>query len=279
MNAPLTTLLPASLPDVQSSHDARNIPIQRVGIKSVRYPVTVAFGDSLALAQPSIALIDMYVGLPGNVKGTHMSRFLEVLEAHHQPISFMSLQTLMAAMLERLDSDSGYIDMRLPYFRMKVAPVSGVQSLMDYGVTLKASQQNGTFTCLQQVLVPVTSLCPCSKDISAYGAHNQRSHVTIGVTASQPFSIDMLIRLAEEAASCELYGLLKRPDEKYVTERAYENPKFVEDLVRDIALRLDGMEEVIAYTVESENFESIHNHSAYARVEHDKRAPLMQGGG
>lgn len=275
MNAPLNALPPASLPDVQSSSDARNIPIQRVGIKSVRYPVTVAFGDAVALAQPSVAMIDMYVALPGNVKGTHMSRFLEVLEAHHQPVTLTSMQALMGAMLERLGSESGYIDMRLPYFMMKTAPVSGVKSLMDYEVTLKASQENGSFTCMQQVLVPVTSLCPCSKDISAYGAHNQRSHVTIGVTALGPFSIDMLIRLAEEAASCELYGLLKRPDEKYVTERAYENPKFVEDLVRDIALQLDSMKAVIAYSVESENFESIHNHSAYACVERDKRAPLM----
>jgi GTP cyclohydrolase I len=177
-------------------------------------------------------------------------------------------------MLARLEADTGYLEMRFPYFLTKTAPVSGVQSLMDYDVTLRRERAsaNTPVEYWLQVLVPVTSLCPCSKEISAYGAHNQRSHLTIKILVAEPVAIAELVALAERAASCELYGMLKRPDEKYVTERAYENPKFVEDLVRDIALELRNDARVAAFTVESENFESIHNHSAYALIEFDKRA-------
>jgi GTP cyclohydrolase I len=270
MNAPEKIFLP----DVQSVADRRNLAIQRVGVKSVVYPILVATPSGQAL--PSVAHIDMYVGLAHDVKGTHMSRFLEILERDLAPgkpaLSYATLKTVMTNMLERLDAQRGDIEIRVPYFIRKTAPVSGVESLMDYQVTFKAATRNGVSKFVQQVLVPVTSLCPCSKNISEYGAHNQRSHVTIAAEIEADMAIEELVRVAEAAASCELWGLLKRPDEKYVTERAYDNPKFVEDLVRDVALALNEDDRVLAYTVESENFESIHNHSAYALIEHDKRS-------
>lgn len=269
MNAPDYRMM---LPDIQSIEDHRNIAIQRVGVKSVVFPITIAFHESSeGTPHSSIASIDMYVALPPDVKGTHMSRFLEVLHATNQPLTYSSLKAMMVAMLQRLEAESGYIEMRMPYFIMKAAPVSGVTSLMDYQVTIKLEQKNGALTYIQQVMVPVTSLCPCSKQISRYGAHNQRSHITIAAEVSEEVTIETLVAIAESAASCELYGLLKRPDEKYVTERAYDNPKFVEDLVRDIAIALNAHNGIVAYSVASENFESIHNHSAYALIEHDKR--------
>ena len=263
MNAPEKIFLP----DVQSDADRRNLAIQRVGVKDITHPLTVMTARG---PQPTVASVDMYVALPPDVKGTHMSRFLEVLAAAHEPVSPAMLQALMARMLERLDADAGYVEMRFPYFVMKTAPVSGVESLMDYRVTLRAESKGGVTTVTMQVLVPVTSLCPCSKNISEYGAHNQRSHVTIAATLRGELQVEALIAVAERSASCELWGLLKRPDEKYVTERAYDNPKFVEDLVRDVAIGVEALEAVDAYTVESENFESIHNHSAYARIERVK---------
>ncbi len=255
--------VPTALPDVQASADVRNLAIQRVGVKSVTHPVIVATRHG---TQPSVASIDMYVALPAHLKGTHMSRFLEVLDIFEAPLSTESLGELMAVMLARLEADSGVIEIRLPYFVRKTAPVSGVQSLLDYQVTLRAEQMDGRLEITQQVLTPVTSLCPCSKEISLYGAHNQRSHIIIAATLAPGASLPVedLIDIAEAGASCELWGLLKRPDEKYVTERAYENPKFVEDLVRDIAMALAGDARVARYEVSSENFESIHNHSAYA---------------
>lgn len=259
------------LPDVQSSPDGRRLAIQRVGVKSVRFPITLEREDDSAPAM-SVATVDMFVGLPMHEKGTHMSRFLEVLHAMEEPLGYRSAHELMRHMLDRLDADSGSISLNMPYFALKHAPVSGVPSLMDYELGIRVEHKNGITTFIQEVTVPVTSLCPCSKKISSYGAHNQRSHITIAAELSAPMPIDALIRIAEDAASCELYGLLKRPDEKYVTERAYENPKFVEDLVRDIALTLNACPQIVAYTVESENFESIHNHSAYAYIEHDKRS-------
>ncbi|MFM1990709.1 MAG: hypothetical protein RJA99_3666 [Pseudomonadota bacterium] len=263
MNAPEKIFLP----DVQSDADRRNLAIQRVGVKDITHPLTVATARG---AQPTVASVDMYVALPPDVKGTHMSRFLEVLAAAHEPVSPAMLQGLMVRMLERLDADAGHVEMRFPYFVMKTAPVSGVESLMDYRVTLRAETKSGVTTVTMQVLVPVTSLCPCSKNISEYGAHNQRSHVTIAATLRGELPVEALIAVAEQAASCELWGLLKRPDEKYVTERAYDNPKFVEDLVRDVAIGVEAIDAVSAYVVESENFESIHNHSAYARIERVK---------
>jgi len=257
------------LPDIQASEDRRDVPIQRVGIKSVTHPLMVATARG---PQPTVATVDMFVALPAHQKGTHMSRFLEVLQGAHEPLSTQALSALMRAMLQRLEADAGVIDIRFPYFVMKSAPVSGVESLMDYHARFLVEHRQGELQITQEVRVPVTSLCPCSKEISDYGAHNQRSEVTIAVTLAHPMSLEEQIQVAEEAASCELWGLLKRPDEKFVTERAYDNPKFVEDMVRDIAVRLDGDARVRAYRVASENFESIHNHSAYAQIEKDKRA-------
>lgn len=260
---------PQGLPDIQASPDVRNIPIQRVGVKSIARPIRVLTSNG---PQSTIAQIDMYVALPADQKGTHMSRFLEVMQQHNEPLSIASLGRLMRAMLERLEADDGTIDIRFPYFVMKTAPVSGVESLMDYQLRLHAEHRQGRTRFTQEVGVPVTSLCPCSKQISDYGAHNQRSQVTIAAELDGDMSVEELIRIAEQAASCELWGLLKRPDEKYVTERAYDNPKFVEDLVRDIAVQLDRDTRVTAYRIASENFESIHNHSAYAEIEKDKRS-------
>ncbi|TJZ72905.1 GTP cyclohydrolase FolE2 [Chitiniphilus eburneus] len=267
MNAPQA---PTSMEDVQSSPDHRNIAINKVGVKSIRHPVIVA--DRADGKQHTIATFDMYVFLPQHFKGTHMSRFVEILNSHQKEISVESFETILRQMCARLEADAGYLEMRFPYFINKEAPVSGVRSLLDYEVSLIGEIKEGRFVQQLKVLVPVTSLCPCSKKISQYGAHNQRSHVTITATlGDQHVWIEELVEVAESEASCELYGLLKRPDEKYVTERAYENPKFVEDMVRDVAARLNADPRVVSYIVESENFESIHNHSAYALIEHDKR--------
>ncbi len=261
---------PAAIADVQNSADTRRIPINKVGIKDIRHPVRVK--DRSGGEQHTIAHFNMYVNLPHNFKGTHMSRFVEILNHHEREISVESFKDMLAEMTELLEAESGHIEMSFPYFVNKAAPVSKVESLLDYNVTLIGERNSkDTFTNIK-VVVPVTSLCPCSKKISEYGAHNQRSHVTISARVSGFVWIEELIDVVEQEASCELYGLLKRPDEKYVTERAYDNPKFVEDMVRDIAVRLNKDERILAYVIESENFESIHNHSAYALIEHDKTA-------
>ena len=268
MNSPETV----AIPDVQSSADTRRLAIDKVGIKAIRHPVRVADRDGGV--QHTIATFNMYVGLPHNFKGTHMSRFVEILNAHEREISIESFETMLREMVERLEAESGHIEMAFPYFIEKSAPVSGVKSLMDYEVTFTGDIDRGSYRFTMKIVVPVTSLCPCSKGISDYGAHNQRSHVTISARTNDHVWIEELVRIAEEQASCELYGLLKRPDEKFVTERAYDNPKFVEDLVRDVAMVLNDDSRIDAYVVESENFESIHNHSAYALIENDKaRAP------
>jgi GTP cyclohydrolase I len=254
--------------DVQASADTRQIAINKVGIKDIRHPVRVK--DRSEGEQHTIANFNMYVYLPHNFKGTHMSRFVEILNTHEREITVDSFKQMLTEMAERLESEEGHIEMTFPYFVNKKAPISGVQSLLDYEVTLTGEIKDNTPKMFIKVVVPVTSLCPCSKKISDYGAHNQRSHVTLTVRTCQFIWIEELIDLVEKEASCELYGLLKRPDEKHVTERAYDNPKFVEDMVRDVAARLNADERVCAYTVESENFESIHNHSAYALIERDK---------
>jgi GTP cyclohydrolase I len=210
------------------------------------------------------------VHLPHNFKGTHMSRFIEILNEHEREISVESFGSILREMVSRLEAKSGYIEMNFPYFVNKTAPVTGVKSLMDYDVTFIGECNGGTPSFITKVVVPVTSLCPCSKKISDRGAHNQRSHVTLTLRTNDFIWIEDVIRIAEEQASCELYGLLKRPDEKYVTEHAYDNPKFVEDMVRDVAAVLNADDRIDAYIVESENFESIHNHSAYALIERDK---------
>ncbi len=257
------------MPDVQSSVDTRQIPIQRVGVKGVRHPLAVRMANGEA--QATVGTWNLDVHLPAEQKGTHMSRFVALLEDNKTPLDTSAFGAMLSAMLAKLEAPAGRIEVSFPYFVSKTAPVSGVSSLLDYEVTMIGEMRDGALRTFVQVLVPVTSLCPCSKEISQYGAHNQRSHVTIRAEAVGELSAEALIRIAEEEASCELWGLLKRPDEKFVTERAYENPKFVEDLVRDVARRLNADERVVAYTLEAENFESIHNHSAYAIIEHDKR--------
>lgn len=254
--------------DVQGSADTRQIAIDKVGIKDIRHPVRVK--DRAGGEQHTIANFNMYVNLPHNFKGTHMSRFVEILNLHEYEITVESFREMLREMVERLEAEAGHIEMNFNYFVNKAAPVSGVESLMDYDVSLVGEITDGKPKMNIKVVVPVTSLCPCSKKISEYGAHNQRSHVTVNAETNGFVWIEDLIDLVEKEASCELYGLLKRPDEKYVTERAYNNPKFVEDVVRDVAARLNDDNRIRSYIVEAENFESIHNHSAYALIEHTR---------
>ncbi|MCI5226415.1 MAG: GTP cyclohydrolase I FolE2 [Candidatus Electrothrix sp. AX2] len=256
--------------DVQKSFDTRNINIDQVGVKNIKHPIQIR--ERCGKQQHTVASFNMYVGLPHQFKGTHMSRFVEMLNEHEDEITVQSFMQMAEEMIGRLDAESGYIEMTFPYFVIKPAPVSEIKSLLDYQVTfisrIDGQEKN---TMLIKVVVPVTSLCPCSKEISDYGAHNQRSSVTLTVQANRFLWIEDLIDIVEKQASCEIYGVLKRPDEKYVTEKAYDNPKFVEDIVRDIALVLNDCDKVTSYTVESENFESIHNHSAFALIQRNKQ--------
>jgi GTP cyclohydrolase IB len=259
-----------SVEDVQGHADTRRIPINRVGIKEIVHPVKVK--DRSRGEQHTVATFKMYVNLPHNFKGTHMSRFVEILNQHEREISVESFGKMLVEMTERLAATSGHIEMTFPYFVMKKAPVTGVESLMNYQATIFGEHTDGKTEVWLKVVVPTTSLCPCSKEISDYGAHNQRSHITLTARTGEHMWLEELIEIAEREASCEVYGILKRPDEKFVTERAYDNPKFVEDTVRDVAVAMNKEKRVRAYVVESENFESIHNHSAYAMIEHDKEA-------
>ncbi len=258
-----------SIPDVQSYDDSRRIAISRVGIKDIKYPVTVI--DRLQQPQAVIGNFTMTVALPEDRKGTHMSRFTQLLNEHAQTVhSLANFVELFREMNRRLESTEGTIEMSFVYFINKTAPVSGVSGMLDYQVSLRADITRGKEAASSvKVVVPVTTLCPCSKEISEYGAHNQRSHVTIDATPKQDSSFfwEDLIDYAESEASSQLYSQLKRSDEKLVTEKAYENPKFVEDLIRDIALKLNADDRIDCYTLEVENFESIHNHSAYAIIE------------
>jgi len=254
-----------TIADVQNREDTRQLPINKVGIKDIRHPIRVRDRDGGE--QATVAMFNMYVNLPHNFKGTHMSRFVEILNQHEREISVQSFKEMLLEMTERLEAETGHIEMNFPYFVNKSAPVSKVESLLDYDVTFIGEVQGKRHQTLLKVVVPVTSLCPCSKKISAYGAHNQRSHVTITIRTNKFVWIEEVIDVVEKMASCELYGLLKRPDEKVVTERAYDNPKFVEDIVRDIAVEFNKDNRIDGYIVESENFESIHNHSAYALIE------------
>ncbi|HIM58564.1 MAG TPA: GTP cyclohydrolase I FolE2 [Gammaproteobacteria bacterium] len=258
------------LPDTQNKKDIRQIVIDKVGIKDISHPITYIDRDGNSM--PTIGNFTMTVTLPEHVKGTHMSRFIEIL--NDGPCEFTSgnFDKIIEKVRSKLESDTAHITLNFPFFRKKVAPSSGVESMMDYQVTLYGILDKGESEVMMKVLVPVTSLCPCSKSISKYGAHNQRSHITIKakVTKGKTLYIEDLIDLAERKASCELYAILKREDEKVVTERAYDNPAFVEDLVRDIAVELNKDERINYYRLESENFESIHNHSAYALIENQK---------
>jgi GTP cyclohydrolase I len=252
------------IPDTQSERDQRQLVIQRVGVKDVRYPLQLRVAGQV---QQTAAQWDLDVMLPADKKGTHMSRFVAWLDALDEPLDAPVLRRQLAAMLDKLHAEEGRIEARFTFFMRKRAPVSGLQSLLDYQGRWIAEQRGGKTALWAEVAVPVKSLCPCSKEISDYGAHNQRSLVTIRVELLQDIGFNELVRYAEESASSEIWPMLKRADEKWVTERAYENPKFVEDLVRDVALRLNADVRIGRYTVDVENFESIHNHSAYARIE------------
>ena len=247
-----------TIPDVQGKPDTRNIAITRVGIRDIRMPLHIATPHG---PQPTVATAEMTVALPADQKGTHMSRFIHLLN-EAGAISLDGFAALHGEMLKRLNAAEGSILLTFPYFVKKQAPV-----------TLIADGGHEDCIVSVEVTIAVTSLCPCSKEISQYGAHNQRSHIIINAEYDEktPFALEDLIRIGEEEGSCEIWATLKRPDEKYVTERAYENPKFVEDIVRDVAARLNADPRIKAYRVSSENFESIHNHSAYAIIEHDKR--------
>ncbi len=252
------------IPDTQSERDGRHLAIQRVGIKDLRYPLELRIGDVVA---PSVGSWQLDVALPAEQKGTHMSRFVAWLDALEAPLDLAALRHELPAMLDLLHATEGRIEVGFPFFLRKRAPVTGVQSLLEYQGRWIAETRAGVSTVWAEVVVPVKSLCPCSKEISDYGAHNQRSHVTIRAELRDEIGWHELVRFAEDSASSEIWPMLKRADEKWITERAYENPKFVEDLVRDVALRLNLDERIGAYRVDVENFESIHAHSAWAQIE------------
>ena len=256
------------IPDMQSERDERHLAIDQVGIRDIKVPMR--FADHDGVAQPTIAVASVVVALAEDRKGTHMSRLVMLLEERMAPaappLTVAGLRCLLDDLVVRLDAPGGRIELVFPFFVRKIAPVSGIASLLDYEVRLAGELADGRYAATVSVAVPVTSLCPCSKEISDYGAHNQRSTITIGVRAKGSVHVVDLLRIAEEEASCELYGILKRADEKYVTERAYDNPRFVEDLVRGVAGRLAADARFDGFAVEAENFESIHNHSAYARI-------------
>ena len=260
----MTNLIDAlHIPDTQSARDDRHLAIQRVGVRSVRYPLQLRIGTTVA---PTVAEWDLDVALPAEQKGTHMSRFVAWLDAIDQPLDAATLRREAARMLALLGAEAGRIEASFPFFLRKRAPVSGVESLLEYQGRFIVDAESGRSTVWVEVVVPVKSLCPCSKEISDYGAHNQRSHVTIRVEALAELSWLELVRFAEDSASAEIWSSLKRADEKWITERAYENPKFVEDMVRDVALRLNADPRIGRYCVDVENFESIHAHSAVAQI-------------
>ena len=253
------------LKDIQSSAPENKIPLDKVGIKGFKYPVTVL--DKEKRLQHTIAEINFYVDLPGKFKGTHMSRFIEVLNEFGREIHMKNIMKLLKNLKKKLSSKSAHIEMYFPYFLEKKAPVTGIISLMEYQAFVIASYFQRKKDLIVGVEVPVMTLCPCSKSISKYSAHNQRGKVTIKVRFKKFIWLEELIEIAETSASSPVYSLLKRPDEKFVTEFAYENPKFVEDVVREAAKKLLEHPEVTWFSVEAENFESIHAHNAYAFIE------------
>lgn len=254
----------AAIPDVQSQTDERNLSIDRVGIRDIRQPVRIV--DRAGIEQATIGTFGMFVQLAPEVRGTHMSRFVEILEERTGAYSLRSFPELVREVAARLESDHCEVEMHFPYFMRKVAPVSGATSTLDFDVKFAVVSDNDRLTQQLRVQVPVTSLCPCSKTISKYGAHNQRSHVIATIEFDGEFWIEDLIELLEDKGSCEVYPVLKRPDEKHVTEAAYENPKFVEDIARDVAVAFNKDDRIGHFHVSVENFESIHNHSAFAEI-------------
>ncbi|HEY1662785.1 MAG TPA: GTP cyclohydrolase FolE2 [Verrucomicrobiae bacterium] len=264
---PKTKRTLAPLHDKQNERDFRKLRINKVGVRELRFPIQVR--DKARAFQNTIATIGMFVELPHHFKGTHMSRFIEVLNAHGNSIHVENINDILQAMLKKLNAAAAHLEIEFPYFMSKCSPVSEQESLMDYVARFDASITNGKKDFVLTVKANVTTLCPCSKAIAKYGAHNQRGEVTVQVRSREIVWIEDVIAVIESSASSELYALLKRQDEKAVTERAYENPVFVEDLVRNVAVKLNADGRVKWYKVEAENFESIHNHNAYACIEKD----------
>jgi len=252
------------MPDVQGAADRRNVSIDKVGVKGVRYPITLR--QSCGGEQSTVASINLYVSLPQHKKGTHMSRFLEIINRHHRSITPEQIVPILHEMKTKLLASDAHIEMTFPYFIEKAAPVTGARGLMDYVCSFEGTS-NGEDDFILGVKAPATSLCPCSKEISSYGAHNQRCEISARVRFTGTLWIEDLVTVMESAASAPVYAVLKRPDEKFVTEQAFDNPKFVEDIIRDLALAMDADPRITWYSIESENFESIHNHNAYARIE------------
>jgi GTP cyclohydrolase I len=250
--------------DVQNDRDYRGIPLKKVGVKGLRYPIKLK--DRNSKFQNTVAIVNMYVDLPHYFRGTHMSRFVEIINRHRMKIDPKHMDVLLEDLKKSLSAEVSHIEFYFPYFLKKESPVSKMESYMSYDCSFLVSKSD-TLDFITSVKVPVHSLCPCSKEISDYGAHNQRGFVTISIRNNKMVWIEELIDLAEKSASMPLYSLLKREDEKYVTEHAYDNPKFVEDIVRDIAIHLDKRPEILWYRIEVENMESIHNHNAYACTE------------
>lgn len=255
----------SDLPDTQSESDERRLPIDQVGVRGLLFPVQIR--EKSGALQHSVATVSLSVALPARHKGTHMSRFVEVLNSHGTVLDLHTIAGLPRELLRRLPAQRAHVELRFPFFVEKAAPITGARGLIDYRVTFEIEAAGRRTDFRVQVEVPVTTLCPCSKAISARGAHNQRGLVKFSVRFRQPVWIEDLARLVEESASCELYSVLKRPDEKAVTERAYDTPVFVEDLVRNVAQRAAQHPDLTWYRIEAENFESIHNHQAFAVIE------------
>jgi GTP cyclohydrolase I len=255
--------------DVQSQKDHRNIDIDKVGVKNIRYPITVR--DKENGTQQTVASINMYVNLPHDHKGTHMSRFIEVLSEYRRQISLENFSRILDELKNRLNAESAHMEITFPYFITKKAPISGTEGLMEYVCTFTGSVNRSKGRDLAiELRIPIATVCPCSKEISDYGAHNQRGEVRVSLRFKKFVWIEDIIRLVEESTSCEVFSVLKRNDEKFVTEKGYENPMFVEDVVREIALKLEADPNITWFAIDSENFESIHNHSAYAYIERQK---------
>jgi GTP cyclohydrolase I len=257
--------------DVQNMYDPREIEIDKVGVKNVKYPIVVL--DKANGFQHTVATIDMYVNLPHHYKGTHMSRFVEILHSSQRMINMKDFPDILREMKERLQAHSAHVEVRFPYFIRKEAPVTRTPSYLEYECGFSGSMDgSGQMTeFIVSVAVPINTLCPCSKEISECGAHNQRGVVKVAVKFHRFFWIEDLISIIEQCASSDIYSILKREDEKYVTERAFKNPKFVEDVVRDVSEILSGESNITWFSIEAENFESIHNHSAYAHLERQKK--------
>jgi GTP cyclohydrolase I len=263
---------PHAMPDMQKSRDTRKIAIDKVGVKDISYPIVVM--DKNKAFQQTVARVNMYVDLPHHFKGTHMSRFIEILDAYREKIALDKMEIILQKMKEKLGASSAHLEIQFPYFIEKKAPVSGAKGLMEYDCTFNASL-GSSYDFILGVKVPVTSLCPCSKELARFGAHNQRSVMTVRVRYREFIWIEDLIEIIESCGSSPVYSMLKREDEKFVTEQAYENPRFVEDMVRDATQKLSAMDNITWFSIEAENYESIHKHSAYAAVEVDKRGNTL----